>query len=518
MIPLAFHGGDPAGNDFQFLEDLATAYWHSEVLFAALEIGLFDHLGDGGCDTARLARRIQCRPDELECLLAALQRLELVGHADGTWFNQPSAARHLVSGRPGYLGHFLLYRRYMKPAWEGLGARLGRKAPAQPRALSPEDDYRRRNFHYVRAMDALSRVKAADIVARLPHHLWRGPLLDIGGGAGALSRALIREHNDRSAWLLELPEVIRAAGELYPRPEDWRRIRPVAGDFRHHPFSADKPFGLVLMGNFLHAYGAGRARDLLEQAVSLVAADGLLMIHDYFPDRTWGPTPHKGAFYDLCMLLNTCDGRCHASETVGQWLEAAGMGDVRVLDLSSDSSLVLAARTPGRLAAVNHEDWVGEARRLGFRHAAELPAERIVLGAWTVAKCRFGCAQYGEKLQCPPNAMGIDETRALLSEYRRALLVEGAPPGLAFHENLLALERRAFLAGHPRALVFGAGPCPLCPACPTDGKCVRPEKARPSMEAAGIDVYTTARRAGIFLEPVPRKGDYVKYLGLLLLE
>jgi hypothetical protein len=38
------------------------------------------------------------------------------------------------------------------------------------------------------------------------------------------------------------------------------------------------------------------------------------------------------------------------------------------------------------------------------------------------------------------------------------------------------------------------------------------------MEGSGIDVYTTARKAGIRLEPVTSKEHYVKYIGLLLID
>ena len=106
----------------------------------------------------------------------------------------------------------------------------------------------------------------------------------------------------------------------------------------------------------------------------------------------------------------------------------------------------------------------------------------------------------------------------MLDAYRQALLVEGAPPGKAFHRRLLALEKAAFIGGFPKALVFGAGPCPICDSCPPAGPCRHPEQARPAMEAAGIDVYATAANAGIDLQPVPARDGYVKYLGLLLLE
>lgn len=518
MKSLPFQSTDPARSDFQFLEDLATAYWYSEVLFAALDAKVFDHLDAAGKALAPLAEAVSCDAETLMRLLTMLQRLELVGHADGIWFNQPLASRFLVSDQPDYLGHLLLYRRYMKTGWEGLTGKLTGDRASQGRSLNASDDYALRNFHYVRAMDALARQKAEEIVRRIPGSVWHAPILDIGGGAGALSRAMVRRRQASEAWLLELPEVLQAAEALYPNPGDWDRMHTIAADFRHHPFDAGQQFGMVVLGNFLHAYGAGDARRLLEKAVSLLSSDGLLVVHDYCPDRMDGPVPQKGALYDLCMMLNTYDGRCHSADAIREWIEAAGMTEIATLDLETDSCLILASRNEGALSAIGSEEWAAKARALGFRHAHEIETDRIVLAHWTTVKCRFGCARYGGNLQCPPNGMDIGKTRALLEDYSRALLVEGAPPGKHFHDGLLALERQAFLAGYHKALAFGAGPCPVCKTCPDDGPCLQPEKARPSMEGAGMDVYATARNAGISIAPVVRKGDYVKYIGLLLLE
>jgi len=111
-----------------------------------------------------------------------------------------------------------------------------------------------------------------------------------------------------------------------------------------------------------------------------------------------------------------------------------------------------------------------------------------------------------------------DEMRTVISGYRHALLVQGTPPSHQFHEQLLALERAVFLAGYAEALAFGAGPCPVCPSCPEDGSCRFPEKARPSLEACGVDVYRTAHNAGLSLSPVPHPQGYVKYVGLVLFD
>ena len=106
--------------------------------------------------------------------------------------------------------------------------------------------------------------------------------------------------------------------------------------------------------------------------------------------------------------------------------------------------------------------------------------------------------------------------KEILSGYTHALVVQGTPPSRQFHERLLALERSFFLNGYPEALAFGAGPCPVCPACPSDQECRFPKMARFALEACGVDVYETARRAGLSLKPVCNPMGYVRYVGIVL--
>ncbi len=349
MKPLPFQDEASARAGFQYLEDLATAYWYSEVFFAALERKLFDHLGNGASDLDTLAHATCCDPTVLSRLLTALQKLALVGESGGKWFNRPAADRYLVTTVPAYLGDFLLYRQYMKTGWGTLLNRLSGSRPPLSETTAPENDYTLRNFRYVKVMDALAREKACDIANIIPDESWRPPILDIGGGAGALCRTMIRSKPHGKAHLFDLPEVIQAAQEIYPDSADWHRINTHCGDFRTHRFPENQQFGLILMGNFLHVYGPTEARKLLEKAASLLSPAGLLVVHDYFPDMG-ERSPQKGALYDLAMLLNTYDGACHSAKAVAEWLKAAGMVTVIRQDLSTDSSLIMASGPQGKLS------------------------------------------------------------------------------------------------------------------------------------------------------------------------
>ncbi|MBU1056361.1 MAG: methyltransferase domain-containing protein [Proteobacteria bacterium] len=538
MPDMPFCRADLAHEDFQYLEDLSTAYWYSEVLFAAIKLGLFVFLEKGISSVDKLAIAASCSKEELHRLLKAMEKLTLVCHDNGLWFNSQVTRMFLVPGQPSYMGEFFLYRKYMQPQWQSIANKVSinnedETTRVDNNIISEEDEYALRNFNYVMTADVLIQQKNKEIVSLLKPFSWQLPLLDIGGGAGSLGRSLIKSKiNDTKnqsneipvSILFELPEVINAAHKLYSDRDDWQYFESMEGDFILHKFDEDKKYGLIIMSNFLHAYGNKEAHELFLKAASLLKKEGMILIHDYFPDR-FGRNPQKGALYDLNMMLNTYNGTCHESSTIKGWLEEAGFNKVKVIDLGTDTSIILAAQDQFHYnlpidihEKTNLDKWVYAAVDEGFKKAVILPVAKIATGSWVRQKCRFGCSEFGKKLQCPPYSIDNRETEEMLKSYSWCMLVEDMPPGRKFHKKLLNLEKRLFLAGFHKAFSFGAGPCPVCKKCPDNNICLHPDLARPSMEASGIDVYETAKAAGITLKPVSEKDRYVKYIGLLLLE
>ena len=87
------------------------------------------------------------------------------------------------------------------------------------------------------------------------------------------------------------------------------------------------------------------------------------------------------------------------------------------------------------------------------------------------------------------------------------------------------MERTIFLAGYYKAFAFLCGPCWLCKTCPAIGakrgraaECRHPDLARPAMEAAGINVFATARAAGLPIEVVRTEECPQNYYALVLVE
>jgi len=169
----------------------------------------------------------------------------------------------------------------------------------------------------------------------------------------------------------------------------------------------------------------------------------------------------------------------------------------------------------------------------------------VVVAQWVRLKCQFGCSLFGKCFSCPPYSPTPQETAATLQSYQKTLLVEfgNLRTGETEIDEVLRrvvkiekkmqkvmyrMERAAFLGGCERAFSYDAGPCALCLNCQAEKletpslfcrkECVHPEEFRPSMEGAGIDVYSTVRRAGFELSVVRELNDTFKEFCLLLLE
>jgi len=159
--------------------------------------------------------------------------------------------------------------------------------------------------------------------------------------------------------------------------------------------------------------------------------------------------------------------------------------------------------------------YVRRAKELGAKSGKIIPASCVRTAEWVRLKCMFGCGGYGQALTCPPRSPTSEQTRKMLGEYSRALLVQG-DEHTDIQKVMATLEREVFLDGYRKAFALGSGPCELCRVC--GESCRYPHKARPSMEACGIDVFATVRSQGFPLKVLRSRKEKGNYYGLLLLE
>ena len=161
---------------------------------------------------------------------------------------------------------------------------------------------------------------------------------------------------------------------------------------------------------------------------------------------------------------------------------------------------------------------------MGALDAVVVSPQQVFTATWVRLRCQYGCSEYGQCLTCPPHSPTPETTRKMLDEYGSLILIHGSQWSQV-RKIAQTLERKVFLAGYYKAFAFPCGPCDLCKTCVVAKRkrgevveCKHPDRARPAMEAAGIDVFATARAAGLPIEVVRSDECPQNYYALVLVE
>ena len=156
-------------------------------------------------------------------------------------------------------------------------------------------------------------------------------------------------------------------------------------------------------------------------------------------------------------------------------------------------------------------DALKTADAVGFEKTAPLVRDALIFREEVRAMCRADrCRSYNKTWSCPPGCGTLDEMREKVSAYTDGILVETIGEmedefDFEAIERAAALHKKRFEAlvaalrgdGHD-ILPMGVGRCTVCRDCTyPDAPCRFPERAAPSMEAAGLLVSDVCEKCGI---------------------
>jgi predicted metal-binding protein len=161
-----------------------------------------------------------------------------------------------------------------------------------------------------------------------------------------------------------------------------------------------------------------------------------------------------------------------------------------------------------------------EALKLGAAAAEIIQASQIVVDERVRLKCTVPrCLRAGESPNCPPYVPELDVIRKAFDRYSWGILLKthlepieayasksGQEQSLLFHQKsgeiVYEIERLAYKNGYYLAMGLGGGSCKdyLCRGLVCQfldsGRCRFPLRARPAMEAMGIDVFDLISKVG----------------------
>ena len=300
--------------------DLASAYYGSAVLFAAIDVDLF----------ARIEKGEKVEGRGLTLLADACVAEGLLEKRGETYANTPAGKAALVPGGPADLTKAIRYNRDVYPAWGKLAefAKTGRPVE-KPEIHLGEDAARTKAF--AAAMFGRAMGIGKSIVPMLGFGdggLGTGDerrevrVLDLAGGPGAYAILMCQANPGMKCVTVDLPAISAEAKGYVAQFGLSDRIACRAGSYHTDEYEAEAYDAVTIFGA-LHQESPAQIVDILKRANRALKPGGRLLVLDMMTDRTH-TAPKFSALFAVNMALTTANGWVFSDEELKGWMREAG--------------------------------------------------------------------------------------------------------------------------------------------------------------------------------------------------
>ena len=267
--------------------DLQTAFMISRCVVAAERLQVFRKLKGKELSAPAIGRMIGVRGWRAEAFLAALTSVGLLKKRGKLYSNTALANEYFVRERSIYWTRLFSaacmqeYQAFsvleeMLTTGKSYASILGKESQDYVGEMKRDQDYAN-DFTHMLYYDHLPHAKALAENLDLPGY---HSVLDVGGGSGVMSMALVRRYKHLKACVLDIEPVIAVAKKIISKERLTGRISTTVGDMtKHIPDGYD-----VIM--FCDAE-LGDLKTLFKMVYESLPEGGLVVITDDFSSDDW---------------------------------------------------------------------------------------------------------------------------------------------------------------------------------------------------------------------------------------
>ena len=332
----------PGANPQEIVFQAGLGYIVSACLNVAVKLGIPDLIGSGVKDVRTLAVEAGANEDYLFRLLRVLEMSQIVSRETPRSFRLTAAGELLRRGSAGSLAaavewiadplHLSLYSE-LQGSIE-TGATTFDTVKGQPFfdwVSKPENADEAEVFN-----NAMTSISEMCIPAFLEVYQFGAfnRIVDVGGGHGALLRAILREHKGLRGTVADMAPLMPAAKAAIALDDLADRCEAVACNFFDSvPAGAD----LYLMKHIVHDWADNRALQLLRNIRAVIPQGGKLLLAEAVLDGS--AAPHPGKLLDIEMIVFV-GGKERTAEEFRVLLAQAGFRLERIVPTKSLLALI----------------------------------------------------------------------------------------------------------------------------------------------------------------------------------
>lgn len=321
----------PATDPTPIFEHFRGSYGTDLLVAAITEFKLFEHVGQQVLERETLQQRLNLADRPFNVLTTALRAMGLL-HVDsaGRFGLTALAEEHLRGDEPFYVGDYVGLAA-KSPGVQEMAARLRANVPAGVEKKEGAAFIYKEGLESAMEQEESARFLTMALAGRAknvaPHLAAKLDLtgvtkiLDVGGGTGIYSIALLQKHPTLRAVVYDRPEVLKVAAEMAREYGVHERLDVQPGDM----FTGELPTDCqaVLLSNILHDWDVPENLALLARCAAVLPVGGRLIIHDVFlHDALDGPLPI--ALYSAALFTLT-EGRAYSAAEYSSWLKQIGL-------------------------------------------------------------------------------------------------------------------------------------------------------------------------------------------------
>lgn len=320
----------------QRIWEIARGFQPSRVLLTALELGVFEALGDGKLTSAQVAVKIGADERATDRLMNALVALELLSKEGDLFVNSRDAREFLIPGKPGFIGG-LGHTANLWETWSTLTEAVRQGTSVFQRQGVAKADHVK---PFIAAMHFNSSRMASQILSEIDLTGVKR-VLDVGGGSGAYSIAFCRANPEITATVFDLPDVVPLTLEYAAQAGMSDRISTATGDFTKGELGRD--FDLAFLSHILHSNSPAENAELIKRAWRALKPGGQIVVQEFVVDegRT---TPAWAVLFALNMLVGTTAGDTYTEREITGWFADAGFTGIRRVDPPDAQSTLVMGR------------------------------------------------------------------------------------------------------------------------------------------------------------------------------
>ena len=323
------------------LLQLHFSFTASRALTAAVQLGVFTPLTEGGRTAEALAALLETSPRGMRMLLDALTALELLEKRGSHYELAPISDEYLVAGRPGYIGT-MFESEVGWCAWGSLTEAIRNGAPVQQ--IESESGAAEFFPKLLPSLHVLNQEPARKMAESLGigSSLKGARTLDIAAGSGVWGIAVAAADPAATVTALDFSAVLEITKRYVEERSLSEQFKYLPGDLNTTPLAASS-YDLILLGNILHSEGAASSKQLLQRAYQSLCPGGRVAIVEIVPNDLRSAPPFP-LLFALNMLVHTLHGDVFTIAEITAWLSEAGFAHVSTSDIGTSSPLIVGVK------------------------------------------------------------------------------------------------------------------------------------------------------------------------------